>query len=111
MRRPFVPPQRAVQVHGYKGFDVQWLQITGILVLIQEVSYEHIKASSKGQVGEETCAWVSLCYLLNDRNWSQLIYMHALLLIGAKNFMSFGCKEIVVTPCPEKHLQKEALSH
>ena len=53
MGRPMAPSQWAVQVRGYKGFDVQWLQITGILVLTQELSSEDIKASHKGQEGRE----------------------------------------------------------
>lgn len=45
------PSQRAVQVCGYNGFDAQWLQITGILVLAQDLSSEDIKASHNSQAG------------------------------------------------------------
>lgn len=51
MKRPMVPSQQAVQVCGYKGFDAQWLQITGMLVLTQDLSSEDIKASHNSQAG------------------------------------------------------------
>lgn len=88
-----VPSQRAVQVRGYKGFDAQRLQITGILVLTQELSSEDIETSHKGQAGRgDLCT--GLTPLLNDRNQPQLIYMHASLLIRAKHFRAFELRRL-----------------
>jgi len=53
--------QWVVQVCSCKGFDVQWLQITGILVLTQELSPEDIEASYKCQVGRgDLCTGLTL---------------------------------------------------
>lgn len=90
------------------GFDAQWLQITGILVLTQELSSGNKKLLSRARQAEE---FMGLTLLLNDSNWLQLFYLHASLLICAKHFRSFGYKETVVTPYPQKHLQRDALSH
>lgn len=48
--RPMALSQQVVQVHGDKGFDVQLLQITGILLLTPELSSEDIEAPHKSQV-------------------------------------------------------------
>lgn len=60
MGRSMAPSQQAVQVHGHKRFDVRWLHITVLLVLMQELSSENTEAPHEGLVGRELCTGFTL---------------------------------------------------